>query len=76
VPISGSGSTSSQGAIDQWRSETARDSGLTVNYSGTGSTDERINFANGVTDFVVAELPFDSAAEEPLGILAPSSGFA
>jgi phosphate transport system substrate-binding protein len=76
VPISGSGSTPSQGAVDQRRSETARDSGLTVNYSGTGSTDGRINIANAVTGFAAADLAFDSAAEGPLGIPAPLRDFA
>ena len=38
VPISGSGSTWSQNALDQWRKNVAGNYGMTVNYSGTGSS--------------------------------------
>jgi hypothetical protein len=40
VPITGSGSTWSQVAIDQW-SKDVKKNGITVNYSGTGSSHAR-----------------------------------
>ncbi len=76
VPILGSGSTSSQAAVDRWRQDVARDSGLTASYSGTGSSAGRNDFATGSTDFAVTDLPFDSAAEGALAIPAPARGFA
>ncbi|MFG6281040.1 phosphate ABC transporter substrate-binding protein, partial [Microbacterium sp. S16(2024)] len=38
VPITGSGSTWSQNALDQWRTNVASNYGMTVNYNGTGSS--------------------------------------
>jgi phosphate ABC transporter phosphate-binding protein len=58
VPVSGAGSTWSSNAIDQWRAN-VRASGLTVNYSATGSSDGRVQFRNGTVDFGVSEIPYD-----------------
>ena len=48
--IDGAGSTWSQIAIDQWRSDVAK-FGISVNYQGNGSTTGRLNYIQGVTDF-------------------------
>src|SRR5262245_35520725 len=57
VPISGSGSTWSQNAVDQWRRNVAQ-FGLQVNYAGVGSSQGRQAFANRTVDFAVSEIPY------------------
>lgn len=57
VPISGSGSTWAQNALDQWR-RNVNQLGMTVNYQGTGSSDGRNQFRNGTVDFAVSEIPY------------------
>jgi phosphate transport system substrate-binding protein len=70
-PITGSGSTWSQNALDQWRSNVARNYAMTVNYNGVGSTSGRRDFIQGTVDFAISEIPFQahpqdgSAAENP-----------
>jgi phosphate ABC transporter phosphate-binding protein len=56
--INGSGSTWSQIAVDQWRADVSR-FGLSVNYSGTGSSQGRAFFIANQTDFAVSEIPFE-----------------
>ncbi|MFF4295505.1 phosphate ABC transporter substrate-binding protein PstS [Streptomyces vinaceus] len=73
VPVSGAGSTWSQNALDQWRAN-VKQYGMTVNYSGTGSSDGRNQFRNGTVDFAVSEIPYgikDSGVVDP----APSRKF-
>lgn len=55
--ISGAGSTWSQNAIDQWRREVAQ-YGMTVDYTGSGSTDGRNQFKQSTVDFAVSEIPY------------------
>lgn len=57
VPISGSGSTWSSNAIDQWRKNVDQ-YGIKVNYAATGSSDGRNQFRNGTVDFAVSEIPY------------------
>ena len=64
VPISGTGSTWSQNALDQWRKNVAANYGMTVNYSGTGSSAGRRDFIQQTVDFAVSEIPFQSAPED------------
>ncbi|WP_295836969.1 phosphate ABC transporter substrate-binding protein PstS [uncultured Microbacterium sp.] len=61
-PISGSGSTWSQNALDQWRKNVA--SNMTVNFSGTGSSAGRTDFINQTVDFAVSEIPFQDKPED------------
>ncbi len=66
--ITGSGSTWSQNAIQQWVTN-VRQYGMSVNYSGGGSSTGRQQFTNGTVDFAVSEIPFgiqDGASVEPL----------
>jgi phosphate transport system substrate-binding protein len=58
--INGSGSTWSQIAVDQWRSDVARQ-GLPVNYQGLGSSAGRQFYIQGQSDFAVSEIPFQPA---------------
>ncbi|MFD7002400.1 phosphate ABC transporter substrate-binding protein PstS [Streptomyces mirabilis] len=57
VKISGSGSTWSANAIEQWR-RNVRQQGMTVNYASVGSSVGRTQFANGTSDFGVSEIPY------------------
>jgi phosphate transport system substrate-binding protein len=58
--ITGSGSTWSQNALDQWVQDVRRN-GLTVSYSGVGSSAGRRQFADGQNDFGVSEIPFQGS---------------
>ncbi|MEU8758667.1 phosphate ABC transporter substrate-binding protein PstS [Streptomyces sp. NPDC048659] len=57
VPVSGAGSTWSQNALDQWRAN-VKQYGMTVNYTGNGSSDGRNQFRNGTVDYAVSEIPY------------------
>ncbi|XVV13314.1 phosphate ABC transporter substrate-binding protein PstS [Actinoplanes sp. CA-131856] len=66
VPVTGAGSTWSENAIRQWASNVEQ-YGMRVNYDGTGSTNGRNQFASGLTDFGVSEIPYgkdDGASTE------------
>ncbi|MDQ1076135.1 MULTISPECIES: phosphate ABC transporter substrate-binding protein PstS [Microbacterium] len=76
VRISGSGSTWSQNALDQWRKNVANNYGMTVNYSGTGSSAGRNDFINQTVDFAVSEIPFQSQPEDNSPPENPTSGYA
>ncbi|WP_022877800.1 phosphate ABC transporter substrate-binding protein PstS [Microbacterium sp. B19] len=76
VPISGSGSTWSQNALDQWRKNVASNYGMTVNYSGTGSSAGRNDFINQTVDFAISEIPFQANPEDGSPPERPSTGYA
>jgi phosphate transport system substrate-binding protein len=76
APITGSGSTWSQNALDQWRRNVATNYGMTVNYNGTGSSAGRRDFIAQTVDFAVSEIPFQSAPEDGSAPEKPTSGFA
>ncbi|MFF5295305.1 phosphate ABC transporter substrate-binding protein PstS [Paractinoplanes globisporus] len=66
VPVNGAGSTWSENAIRQWASN-VQQYGMRIDYAGTGSTDGRNQFASGLVDFGVSEIPYgkdDNAAAE------------
>jgi ABC-type phosphate transport system substrate-binding protein len=58
VPISGSGSTWSSNALDQWRRNVASLYRITVNYAPNGSTSGRNDYRNNQVDFAVSEIPY------------------
>jgi phosphate transport system substrate-binding protein len=58
VPISGSGSTWSMNALDQWRRNVASLYGISINFSPNGSTNGRSDFRNGQVDYAVSEIPY------------------
>lgn len=74
VPISGSGSTWSFNALDAWRKDVVQ-FGMTVSYTGVGSTAGRNDFKNGTDDFAASDIPYgvtDGTNEDP----PPARGFA
>ncbi|MFB2586729.1 cell wall-binding repeat-containing protein [Herbiconiux liukaitaii] len=76
VPISGTGSTWSQGPLDRWRKDVAVDFGMTVNYAGVGSSAGRRDFVAQTVDFAVSEMPFQSTPEDGSASEVPSSTYA
>ena len=76
VPISGTGSTWSQNALDQWRKNVAANYGMTVNYSGTGSSAGRKDFIAGTVDFAISEIPFQTKPEDQSAPEKPTTPFA
>lgn len=56
--LTGAGSTWSQVAVDQWRSDTRTRLGLSVNYAGVGSSSGRQFYVSNQVDFAVSEIPF------------------
>ncbi|MBV8993133.1 MAG: phosphate ABC transporter substrate-binding protein PstS [Pseudonocardiales bacterium] len=75
VPISGSGSTWSFNALEQWRKNVAGLYGMTINFSPNGSTNGRNDYRNGQVDFAVSEIPYgltDGGVLDP----PPQRGFA
>jgi phosphate transport system substrate-binding protein len=75
VPISGSGSTWSFNALEQWRKNVAGLYGMTINFSPNGSTNGRNDYRNGQVDFAVSEIPYglrDGGVFDP----PPDRGFA
>jgi phosphate ABC transporter phosphate-binding protein len=57
VPVSGSGSTWSANAMDQWR-RNVNQYGMRIDYQASGSSDGRNQFRNGTVDFAVSEIPY------------------
>lgn len=76
VPITGSGSTWSQNALDQWRSNVDRNYGMLINYNGVGSTSGRRDFIEGTVDFAVSEIPFQAQPEDGSAPENPPVGYA
>ncbi|MER7946060.1 phosphate ABC transporter substrate-binding protein PstS [Streptomyces sp. NPDC096079] len=73
--ITGSGSTWSSNAVEQWRRNIGANVGLTVNFNANGSSQGREQFKNGTVDFAVTEIPYGlrdgNATDVP-----PSRGYA
>nr|WP_236778897.1 phosphate ABC transporter substrate-binding protein PstS [Agromyces seonyuensis] len=76
VNIAGTGSTWSQNALDQWRKNVQANYGMTINYSGTGSSAGRRDFIDGSVDFAVSEIPFQTAPEDGSAPEVPRTGYA
>lgn len=76
IPITGTGSTWSQNALDQWRKNVAANYGMTVNYSGVGSSAGRRDYIAGTVDFAVSEIPFQSNPEDGSAPETPPRGYA
>ncbi|CAL8978941.1 hypothetical protein PROP_02646 [Propionicimonas sp. T2.31MG-18] len=75
-PITGTGSTWSQNALDQWRSNVAKNYAMTVNYTGAGSTSGRRDFIEGTVDFAISEIPFQANPEDGSAPERPTRGYA
>ncbi|MBN9153303.1 MAG: phosphate ABC transporter substrate-binding protein PstS [Microbacterium sp.] len=76
VAITGSGSTWSQNALDQWRKNVSTAYGMTVNYTGNGSTAGRTDFINGSVDFAISEIPFQARPQDGSAPERPSRAYA
>jgi len=76
IPITGTGSTWSQNALDQWRKNVAANYGMTVNYSGVGSSAGRRDYISGTVDFAVSEIPFQAHPEDGSSSEVPPKGYA
>ncbi|GAB2527084.1 phosphate ABC transporter substrate-binding protein PstS [Microbacterium petrolearium] len=61
VPITGSGSTWSENALAAWIRNVWANNGWKIEYSGGGSTQGRSDFAQGIKDFGVSEIPYGIA---------------
>jgi phosphate transport system substrate-binding protein len=70
VPISGSGSTWSENALDQWISD-VQQYGMRINYAGVGSTAGRQAFIDGTVDFAASDIPFQTNPDD--GTSAPEN---
>lgn len=75
-PITGTGSTWSQNALDQWRSNVAKNYAMQVNYTGVGSTSGRRDFIDGTVDFAISEIPFQARPEDGSAPEKPTHGYA
>ena len=71
VPISGSGSTWSSNALDQWRRNVKSLNGITINFAANGSSAGRIDYRNGTTDFAVSEIEYGLTDN---GVIDPPPG--
>ncbi len=76
VRISGTGSTWSQNALDQWRRNVANNYGITVDYSGVGSSAGRRDYIQGTVDYAVSEIPFQAHPEDGSAAEIPPRGYA
>ncbi len=75
-PITGSGSTWSQNALDQWRRNVYSNYGITVNYTGVGSSAGRRDFIAKTVDYAVSEIPFQLHPEDGSQPEEPTTKFA
>ena len=62
-PISGEGSSWAKGAIDDMAANVSQ-FGMTVNYNGSGSTNGRKSFIEGIVDFAASDIPFQFSPED------------
>ncbi|WP_236788883.1 phosphate ABC transporter substrate-binding protein PstS [Amycolatopsis sp. GM8] len=74
VPISGSGSTWSFNAVDQWR-KNVEQYGMRINFAANGSSAGRNDFKAGQVDFAVSEIPY-GLTDGGVKDVEPTRGFA
>jgi len=74
APITGSGSTWSANALQQWIRNVRANYQWTISYSESGSTQGRNDFANGTSDFGVSEIPYAIANSNEADV-APARKF-
>jgi phosphate transport system substrate-binding protein len=74
-PITGSGSTWSQNALDQWRANVKANYAMTVNYSGVGSTIGRKDFQRNTVDYAVSEIEYQRVGDDQEA-LPPAGSYA
>jgi phosphate transport system substrate-binding protein len=72
--INGNGSTWAGNAISDWVAA-VKAQGVTVNFTPDGSSSGRKNFALGLSDFAVSEIPFSGDTSDPQDSSRPNFGY-
>ncbi|MGP2440930.1 phosphate ABC transporter substrate-binding protein PstS [Streptomyces sp. JW3] len=73
--ITGSGSTWSSNAVQQWVRNVKANYGMTVNFTANGSSQGREQFKNNTVDFAVSEIPY-GLKEQGITDQPPGRGYA
>ncbi|MDA5140687.1 phosphate ABC transporter substrate-binding protein PstS [Streptomyces sp. AD681] len=73
--ITGSGSTWSSNAVQQWIRNVKANYGMTVNFTANGSSQGREQFKNNTVDFAVSEIPY-GLKEQGITDQPPRRGYA
>ncbi|WP_210593901.1 phosphate ABC transporter substrate-binding protein PstS [Streptomyces sp. GESEQ-35] len=73
--ITGSGSTWSANAVQQWVRNVKANYGMTVNFTANGSSQGREQFKNNTVDFAVSEIPY-GLKEQGITDQPPRRGYA
>lgn len=73
--VSGDGSTWAGGALADWVAN-IKNQGVTVDYTQDGSSSGRSNFARGLSDFAVSEIPYTGDTSDPQDTARPNFGYA
>ena len=73
--INGNGSSWAGNAINQWLAD-VRSQGVTVDYTPDGSSSGRKNFAIGLSDFAVSEIPYKGDTSDPQDTSFPNFDYA
>ncbi|MFE9608675.1 phosphate ABC transporter substrate-binding protein PstS [Streptomyces sp. NPDC006012] len=73
--ITGSGSTWSSNALQQWIRNVKANYGMTVNFTANGSSPGREQFRNNTVDFAVSEIPY-GLKEQGVTDVPPQRGYA
>jgi phosphate ABC transporter phosphate-binding protein len=74
VTISGSGSSWAGNALGQWVAD-VKTQGVTVNYKPGGSSTGRKEFAQGVAQFAVSEIPYTGDTADPQDNVRPDFSY-
>ncbi|WP_375385222.1 phosphate ABC transporter substrate-binding protein PstS [uncultured Microbacterium sp.] len=74
LTISGSGSSWAGNALKQWVSE-VKTEGVTVNYKDGGSSTGRKEFAQGVAQFAISEIPYTGDTADATDSLRPDFAY-
>lgn len=73
--ISGNGSSWAGNALADWQAA-IKAQGVTVDFTPDGSSSGRKNFAQGLSDFAVSEIPYKGDTSDPQDSQYPGFGFA
>lgn len=74
--ISGSGSSWAGNAVDDWKAAIQSAQQVRVNYNNAGSSQGRKDFANGLADFAVSEIPYTGDTADPKDNVRPNFSYA
>jgi phosphate transport system substrate-binding protein len=72
--LSGDGSSWAGNALNDWVTG-VKAQGVTVDYNPDGSSQGRANFASGLSDFAVSEIPYKGDTSDPQDQSFPSFGY-